>query len=77
MFAQFIPVDVSLLDRLLVLLLMTVVGVAWFCGFALAVAAGAEKIQRINPFIEMVSGVIFVVLGAFLAFEGVQMLVGG
>ena len=56
---------------------MTVVGVAWFCGFALAVAAGAEKIQRINPFIEMVAGVIFVVLGAFLAFEGVQMLVGG
>ena len=40
-------------------------------------AAGAEKIQRINPFIEMVAGVIFVVLGAFLAFEGVQMLVGG
>ena len=75
-FAQFIPVDVSLLDRLLVLVLMTVVGVAWFCGFALAVAAGAEKIQRINPFIEMVAGVIFVVLGAFLAFEGVQMLVG-
>ncbi|CAM2898531.1 LysE family translocator [Corynebacterium jeikeium] len=75
-FAQFIPVDVSLLDRLLVLVLMTVVGVAWFCGFALAVAAGAEKIQRINPFIEMVAGVLFVVLGAFLAFEGVQMLVG-
>lgn len=76
-FAQFIPVEASLLDRLLVLVLMTVVGVAWFCGFALAVAAGAEKIQRINPFIEMVAGVIFVVLGAFLAFEGVQMLVGG
>lgn len=75
-FAQFIPVETSLLDRLLVLILMTIVGVAWFCGFALAVAAGAEKIQRINPFIEMVAGVLFVVLGAFLAFEGVQMLMG-
>mgnify|MGYP001758065697 FL=1 len=75
-FAQFIPVEASLLDRLLVLILMTIVGVAWFCGFALAVAAGAEKIQRINPFIEMVAGVLFVVLGAFLAFEGVRLLVG-
>ena len=75
-FAQFIPVEASLLDRLLVLILMTIVGVAWFCGFALAVAAGAEKIQRINPFIEMVAGVLFVVLGAFLAFEGMQMLMG-
>ncbi|MGJ4170514.1 LysE family translocator [Corynebacterium macclintockiae] len=75
-FAQFIPVEASLLDRLLVLVLMTAVGLMWFCGFALAVAAGAEKIQRINPFIEMVAGVIFVVLGVFLAFEGVQMLVG-
>ena len=62
---------------MLVLLLMTVVGVAWFCGFALAVAAGAEKIQRITPFIEMVAGVLFVVLGAFLAYEGVRLLVGG
>ena len=75
-FAQFIPVEASLLDRLLVLVLMTAVGLMWFCGFALAVAAGAEKIQRINPFIEMVAGVLFVVLGAFLAFEGVQMLMG-
>ena len=75
-FAQFIPVEASLLDRLLVLVLMTAVGLMWFCGFALAVAAGAEKIQRINPFIEMVAGVLFVVLGAFLAFEGVRLLVG-
>lgn len=75
-FAQFIPVEASLTDRLLVLILMTIVGVAWFCGFALAVAAGAKKIQRINPFIEMVAGVLFVVLGAFLAFEGVRLLVG-
>ena len=75
-FAQFIPVEATLLDRLIVLVLMTLVGLLWFCGFALAVAAGAEKIQRINPFIEMVAGVLFMVLGAFLAFEGVQMLVG-
>lgn len=75
-FAQFIPVEASLLDRLLVLVLMTVVGLAWFCGFAMAVTAGAEKIQRINPFIEMVAGVLFCVLGGFLAFEGVQMLMG-
>ena len=75
-FAQFIPVEASLLDRLLVLVLMTAVGLMWFCGFALAVAAGAEKIQRINPFIEMVAGVLFVVLGGFLAFEGVRLLVG-
>ena len=75
-FAQFIPVEATLLDRLIVLVLMTLVGLLWFCGFALAVAAGAEKIQRINPFIEMVAGVLFMVLGAFLALEGVRLLVG-
>lgn len=73
-FAQFLPVDITLTERLLVLLLMTIVGVIWFCGFAWVVSLPlwAEKLRRANPVIEMAAGVIFVVLGAFLVWGGVE-----
>lgn len=72
-FAQFLPVDISLAERLAVLLMMTVVGLMWFCGFAWAVSLPlwAEKLQRANPIIEMAAGVIFVLLASFLLYEGI------
>lgn len=72
-FAQFLPVDISLAERLAVLLMMTVVGLMWFCGFAWAVSLPlwAEKLQRANPIIEMAAGVIFALLASFLLYEGI------
>ncbi|WP_459610408.1 LysE family translocator [Corynebacterium urogenitale] len=72
-FAQFLPVDISLTERLAVLLMMTVVGLMWFCGFAWAVSLPlwAEKLQRANPIIEMAAGVIFALLASFLLYEGI------
>ena len=72
-FAQFLPVDISLAERLAVLLMMTVVGLMWFCGFAWAVSLPlwAEKLQRANPIIEMAAGVLFVLLASFLLYEGI------
>lgn len=72
-FAQFLPVDISLIDRVLVIAMMTVIGLIWFGGFSWAVSLPlwARKLQRANPIIEMVAGVIFAVLALFLLYEGV------
>lgn len=72
-FAQFLPVDITLLERIIVLVLMTAVGLIWFCGFSWAVSLPiwAEKLQRANPVIEIVAGVIFAFLALFLLYEGV------
>lgn len=73
-FAQFLPVDITFAQRVLVLVMMTAVGLMWFCGFAWLVSlpVWARKLQQINPIIEMVAGVIFMLLAAFLLFNGVE-----
>lgn len=70
-FAQFLPMDITLLERIIVLVLMTAVGLIWFCGFSWAVSLPiwAEKLQRANPVIEMVAGVNFALLAMFLLYE--------
>ncbi|HIW95899.1 MAG TPA: LysE family transporter [Candidatus Corynebacterium gallistercoris] len=75
-FAQFLPVGISLGERLAVLALMTASGLAWFCSFAYLVSnpAWAARLQRFNPWIEMVAGVVFMILGGFLIYEGVLRL---
>ena len=75
-FAQFLPVAITMAERVIVLVMMTVVGVVWFCGFAwlVSVPLWARKLQQLNPIIEMVAGVIFALLGAFLLFNGVEKL---
>ena len=73
-FAQFLPVDISVPERLLVLLMMTAVGLLWFCGFAWMVSlpAWAEKLRQINPLIEMIAGAIFLLLALFLLHGGIE-----
>ncbi|MBC2682592.1 LysE family transporter [Corynebacterium sp. 4HC-13] len=76
-FAQFLPVDISIGERLIVLLIMTIIGVMWFCGFSWAVSlpVWAEKLQRANPIIEMLAGAIFALLALFLLYEGISTVV--
>lgn len=75
-FAQFLPVGITMAERVIVLVMMTVVGLVWFCGFAwlVSVPLWARKLQQFNPVIEMVAGVIFALLGLFLLFNGVEKL---
>lgn len=75
-FAQFLPVGITMAERVIVLVMMTAVGLVWFCGFAwlVSVPLWARKLQQFNPIIEMVAGVIFALLGLFLLFNGVEKL---
>lgn len=75
-FAQFLPVGITMAERVIVLVMMTAVGLVWFCGFAWLVSMPlwARKLQQFNPIIEMVAGVIFALLGLFLLFNGVEKL---
>lgn len=75
-FAQFVPPAASAWERVAVIAAMTLIGVLWFCGFALVVSMPrwAERLQRANPVIELVVGVIFLLLGGFLVWEGVWRL---
>ena len=76
-FAQFLPVDATITDRITVLILMTTIGLIWFCGFAwfVSLPVWAEKLQRANPIIEVIAGVVFILISTFLLFEGVWRLV--
>lgn len=73
-FAQFIPAGAGLRERIAVIAMMTAVGLGWFCGFAWAVSlpVWVKRLQRANPVIEMVAGVIFALLGAVLLIEGLR-----
>lgn len=75
-FAQFLPVGITMAERVIVLVMMTAVGLVWFCGFAWLVSMPlwARKLQQFNPIIEMAAGVIFALLGLFLLFNGVEKL---
>lgn len=75
-FAQFLPVGISLGERVAVLTLMTTSGLAWFCSFAYLVSnpAWAARLQRFNPWMEIIAGVVFMILGGFLIYEGVLRL---
>ena len=63
-------------ERVIVLVMMTAVGLVWFCGFVWLVSMPlwARKLQQFNPIIEMAAGVIFALLGLFLLFNGVEKL---
>lgn len=75
-FAQFLPVGISIPERIAVLVMMTVSGLAWFCSFAYLVSnpAWSVRLQKFNPWIEIIAGIVFMILGGFLVAEGIHRL---
>lgn len=74
-FAQFIRPDMSGGWAVLIAVILILTGVAWFTGFALAVRAMAAKIVKNSAVIDIVTGVIFIALAAFMLWEGVGGLI--
>lgn len=76
-FAQFLPVGISIPERIAVLAMMTVSGLAWFCSFAYLVSnpAWSTRLQKFNPWIEIIAGIVFMILGGFLVAEGIHRLI--
>ena len=75
-FAQFVDPDGGFVAGATILALLTVTGVAWFVGFALAVRTLAVRIVRNGPLIELVSGLIFALIAAWMILEGLRGVVG-
>lgn len=74
-FAQFIRPDMSGGWAVLIAVILILTGIAWFTGFALAVRAMAAKIVKNSAVIDIVTGVIFIALAAFMLWEGVGGLI--
>lgn len=71
-FAGFVPPDTSWAMRGIVLGMLLVTGVAWFVAVALMVSVPrlSRALQRAGAWIDIVAGVVFLLLGAFLVVEG-------
>lgn len=68
-FAQFVRPDMGWQWTVAIATTLILTGVAWFVGFAAAVRALAAPIQRYGYAIDMVTGVIFVALGAWMLID--------
>lgn len=68
-FAQFVRPDMGWQWMLAIAATLILTGVAWFTAFAVAVRALATPIQRYGYAIDMVTGVIFVALGAWMLID--------
>ncbi|WP_420099370.1 LysE family translocator [Corynebacterium sp.] len=71
-FAGFVPPDTGWGARLLILAVMLVTGIAWFVAVAVMVSVPAlsRRLQAAGPWIDIVAGVVFLVLGVILVGEG-------
>lgn len=75
-FAQFIRPDMSPTWTVAVAVILLAMSVTWFSTFALIVRAASRWIAHHSAAIDIVSGLIFAVLGLVMAVEGVIELFG-
>lgn len=75
-FAGFVPPDTSWAMRAVVLVMMMVIGVAWFVFVAVAVSVPAlsTRLQAAGAWIDIVAGTVFLILAAVLVIEGIARL---
>ncbi|MGJ0183553.1 LysE family translocator [Corynebacterium glyciniphilum] len=71
-FAGFVPPDTGWTTRLIILAVMLVTGIAWFVAVAVMVSVPAlsRRLQAAGPWIDIIAGVVFLVLGVILVWEG-------
>lgn len=73
LFSQMLPPGASWWDRGVIVALLVLIGLLWFCGFALA--ASARRFQgwfrRASPWIDMIAGAVFVLVALAIVAETV------
>lgn len=74
-FAQFIQPDMGFGISALLAAVLIVIGVVWFVGVALAVRGLATRLLRNSALIDIIAGVIFLLLAAFMIYEGLVGLI--
>lgn len=75
-FAQFIRPDMGIGTSLLVALVLILIGLVWFIGVALAIRSLAKLLLRNSALIDIIAGAIFILLGAFMVYEGIVGFLG-
>lgn len=76
LFSQLLPLDATALDRLLVVVALTAIGLAWFVAFAgLTSSTGFQRwFGRATPVIDVAAGVVFLLVAAVVVVEMVLAL---
>ncbi|MBP3088333.1 LysE family translocator [Corynebacterium sp. sy017] len=69
-FAQFIQPGMNIGWTIGIALFLIVVGCIWFIGFAIAVRAFARRIIASGSFIDIAAGIIFLLIGLYMVYEG-------
>lgn len=70
-FAQFLPPQLGVAGAVVIAGILIVTGLLWFVGFAVGVHTMAAKIVKNAAIIDLISGVIFTVIGVVMIYEGV------
>lgn len=76
LFSQMLPPEATWWDRGAIVATLVLIGLAWFCGFALA--ASARRFQRwfrrASPWIDVLAGAVFVLVALAIVAEAVSAL---
>ncbi|MBK0420192.1 LysE family translocator [Leucobacter sp. CSA1] len=77
--AQFLPPGTELRDRVVVIVLMSLTGLAWFLAVALACSAAAFRrwFRRAAPWLDIVAGGVFALVSAVVLVELVLAVLAG
>lgn len=77
LFSQLLPGDATAVDRTLIVIAMTVIGLVWFLVFAWFTSSQSFQrwFGRVTPFIDVAAGVIFLAVAGAVLFELIRSLV--
>ncbi|GAB3942825.1 LysE family translocator [Corynebacterium tapiri] len=75
-FAQFVQPGMGWQWSAVVLVILVSIGLAWFCGVAMAVGSMASFLARHARVIDTVTGLLFLALGVWMLVSGARVLLG-
>lgn len=75
-FAQFIRPEMGAVWMAVVALVLILIGLIWFTGFAALIRAVARPLDKWGFLVDIVAGVIFILLGVWMVVEGLMGILG-
>lgn len=79
LFSQLLPADATGVDRVLIVVALTAIGLAWFLIFAWFTSSQQfqRMFQRTTPFIDVAAGLVFLTVAGVVLFEVAASLIAG
>lgn len=71
LFSQLLPAHATVFDRTLIVIALTILGLAWFLVFALLTSSSGFQrwFSRATPFIDIAAGIVFLAVAGFVLVE--------